>query len=316
MVRKGIKFCRYADDYAIFCNDRADAYRSLVFLSEKLANEGLVLQKKKTRILGSDEFREAARLLDPAEDSAKEPTEEQKLLRISVRFDPYSPTAVEDYEQLKAAVAQVDIIAILGREVAKITIDPTVAKQAIQAISALEPKQREGALKMLLEQDNLLTLAPVFVIIMRVVRDLYPQLDASFQEYVDQALCELYSKQSPLLSVELNLAYYLQALAGNQTQRKEEVLIEIFDTKANPLLRRLVIQIMARWKCHYWLTDVKGKYGAMSLFERRAFILASYVLGDEGRHWRDFTKPTWQAPELLTRDWYSERRQKAGGIPL
>jgi type IV secretory pathway VirB4 component len=61
--RKGVKFCRYSDDYAIFCADKADAYRTLVFLSEKLANEGLVLQKKKTRILSSDEFRQTAQIL-------------------------------------------------------------------------------------------------------------------------------------------------------------------------------------------------------------------------------------------------------------
>lgn len=315
LVRKGIKFCRYADDFAIFCADKAEAYRALVFLSEKLANEGLVLQKKKTRILGSDEFRETARLLDPADDTTKA-TEEQKLLRISVRFDPYSPTAVADYEQLKAAVAQVDIIGILGREIAKITIDPAVSRQAIQAISALDPKQQEGALKMLLDHENLMTLAPVFVTVMRVVRDLYPQLDASFQAYVDQALCDLYTKQSPLLSVELNLSYYLQALAGKQTQRKEEILVEIFDATANPLLRRLIILCMTKWECHYWLSDVKTKYGAMSVFERRAFILASYFLGDEGKHWRDHTKPTWQGAEILVRDWFSQRFQKVRSIPL
>jgi reverse transcriptase-like protein len=67
LVRKGVVFCRYADDYAIFCSDKADAYRTLVFLSEKLANEGLALQKKKTRILTAEEFQHTAQILDPAE---------------------------------------------------------------------------------------------------------------------------------------------------------------------------------------------------------------------------------------------------------
>jgi len=40
LERRGIKFCRYADDYVLFCADRADAYRDLVFLADKLANEG------------------------------------------------------------------------------------------------------------------------------------------------------------------------------------------------------------------------------------------------------------------------------------
>lgn len=316
LVRKGIKFCRYADDFAIFCADKAEAYRTLVFLSEKLANEGLVLQKKKTRIISAEEFRHTAQILDPAEATDKLATEEQKLLNISIRFDPYSPTAVEDYEELKDAVGQIDIIGILGREIAKTTIDSAVSKQAIQAISVLKQNQQEEAIKMLLDGDNLMTLAPVFVTVMRIVRDIYPKCSPEFQKLVDGILCDLYTQQSPLLSVEVNLAYYLQALAGNQTQRKEELLVKLYDETANPLIRRTIILTMARWNCFYWLSDVKNKYGAMSIFERRGFLLASYFLGDEGRYWRDYTKPTWQSPEVYIRDWFSNRFQSNKSVPV
>jgi len=316
LARKGVKFCRYADDFAIFCSDKAEAYRTLVFLSEKLANEGLVLQKKKTRILDADEFRQTAQLLDPAEAANKLATEEQKLLSISIRFDPYSPTAVEDYDELKEAVQQVDIIGILGREIAKATIDPAVSKQAIQSIIALDVGQRNGAIQMLLDPENLMTLALVFVTVMRVIRDLYPHLDPNLQSYIDQTLCNLYTQRSPLLSVEVNLTYYLQALAGNQTQRKEEILIALFDATANPLIRRLIILSMAKWACYYWLSDIKNRYGAMSLFEKRAFIVASYFLGDEGKHWRDHTKGSWRQMEVLIRDWFSKRFQSNRSVPL
>lgn len=316
LLRKGIKFCRYADDYAIFCADKADAYRTLVFLCEKLANEGLVLQKKKTRILSAEEFRQTAQILDPAEVTNKLATDEQKLLSISIRFDPYSPTAVEDYEALKGAVGRIDIIGIIGREIAKATIDPSVSKQAIQAVTALTPAQQEEAIRTLLNSGNLLTLAPVFVTVMRVVRDIYPTCSAEFQKQVDEILYDRWSEQSPLLSVEVNLAYYLQALAGNQTQRKEEILVKLFDSVANPMIRRLIILTMAKWACFYWLSDVKNRYGAMSVFERRAFLLASYFLGDEGKHWRDFVRPTWQAPEILIRDWCAQRFQANKTVPL
>jgi hypothetical protein len=316
LARKGIKFCRYADDYAIFCKDRSEAYKTLVYLSEKLANEGLVLQKKKTRILGSNEFRETAHALDPAETTSKQASEEQKLLDISIRFDPYSPTAPEDYEQLKEAVRQVDIIGILGREISKTTIDSAISKQAISAVTALDKKQQQGALLMLLDHENLLTLAPVFVPIMRIVRDLYNQFDPSFQEAIDTILCNLLTQSSPLLSVEVNLAYFIQALGGQRTHRKEEILSHLFESTSSPLLRRLIILCMARWKCHYWLSDIKKHYGAMSILEKRAFIIASYALGDEGNHWRKYTKPTWQEPELLIRDWYSQRLQRIPGVPL
>lgn len=73
---------------------------------------------------------------------------------------------------------------------------------------------------------------------------------------------------------------------------------------------------MASWRCYYWLSDVKNKYGAMSVFERRAFLLASYALGDEGSHWRDNTKATWGPPDVLVRDWFAQRYQTNKSIPL
>ena len=316
LVRRGVRFCRYADDYAIFCADKAEAYRTLVFLSEKLANEGLVLQKKKTRILSAQEFRETAQLLDPAEAANALATEEQKLLSISLRFDPYSPTAEEDYEELKGAIQEIDIIGILGREIAKTTIDSTMTKQAVQAILVLEPPQRLQAVNMLLDGENIMTLAPVFVTVMRVVREIYADSTVDSRIYIDRALCRLWTECSPLLSVEVNLSYYIRAMAGDQTQQKEEILIKIFEESANPMIRRLVILAMAKWSCHYWLSDAKTKYGAMSVFERRAFIIASYFLGDEGKHWRDHVKGSWSDAERLVRDWFSNRFQANKTVPM
>ena len=133
-----IVFCRYADDFCIFCTDRSSAYKVLVFLSERLFNEGLVLNKKKTRILSADEYRETSRAFMPTDDG-KEPSDEKKLLNISLRFDPYSPTAEEDYEALKAAVGEVDIVGILGREVAKAAIEPNCVQASNQCHQGSSP---------------------------------------------------------------------------------------------------------------------------------------------------------------------------------
>ena len=316
LARQGIVFCRYVDDFSVFCSDKAEAYRILVFLSEKLANEGLTLQKKKTRILTAEEFRQTSQLLDPAELGNKLATDEQKLLNISLQFDPYSPTAVADYDALKDAVSKIDVVGILGREIGKTAIDPAVAKQAINSILALDAPQQNEAMRMLLDSENLMVLAPVFVTVMRVIRDLYDHCEPDFQKHVDDALCNLATQKSPPLSVEVNLAYYLKALSGNQTQRKEELLVRLFEDVPNPLIRRLIILIMTKWGCHYWLSDVRNKYGAMSLFERRAFIVASYFLGDEGKHWRHHTKSTWLAPELFIREWFSSRFATNKSVPL
>lgn len=316
LLRSKVKFCRYADDYTIFCNDKTDAYRVLVRLSESLFNEGLVLQKNKTKILTAEEFRSAAKLLDPKDKNDPLASDEQKLLNITLRYDPYSETADDDYEALKSSMAEVDIVGILGREVTKTNIDSVVTKQAIKAVQALDSSKQYGAIITLLNENNLEVLAPVFVTVMRAVRSVYDNLSDFGKQFVDKKLIELYENDSHLLSVDLNMSFYLQALVQSQSARKEEILIEIYDRKTNPLIKRLILIAMSNWSCHYWLTDLKRKYAGLSDWEKRYFIGSSYVLGDEGKHWRNHTKATWSPMDKLTRDWFADRTNKESWLPL
>lgn len=314
--RRGIKFCRYADDYCIFCNSKSEAYKVLVLLSEKLHNEGLSLQKKKTKILTAQEFRQTSNLLDPTEASTSIATEEQKLLNISLRYDPYSDTADEDYDALKSAINEVDIIGILGREVSKTQIDTTVTKQAIKAIHALDAPAKYGAMRTLLDHNNILVLSPVFVTLMRSIRGIYDDMPENGKNFIDQALASLYENSSHLLSIDLNICYFIQAIAKRPTQRKEEILVEIFEKTSKPLIKKLIILVMANWDCHYWLSDIKQYYGGFTEWEKRSFIISSYVLGDEGKHWRNHTKSSWNPMEIIIRDWFADRFQRNQRVPV
>ena len=310
-----VVFCRYADDFCIFCHDRPAAYKALVLLSEQLYNEGLVLNKMKTRILTSEEYRDTSKVFMPmAETEAL--TDEKKLLNISLRFDPYSPTAADDYDALKEAVGEVDILGILGREVAKTAIDPTVSKQAINAIKALDLPSRGGAIKTILNPRNLSVLSPVFVTILRLVRSVYTTLLDRDKDFIDDALMELHRQESPLLSVELNMSYFIQVLGLRKSSAKEELLVQLFETHQTPLLRRLILLILADWQCYYWLSDLKRRYSGLSSWEKRAFILASYVLGDEGDHWRRHARRNWSPMDNIVRDWFSARYPLNKRMPI
>lgn len=106
------------------------------------------------------------------------------------------------------------------------------------------------------------------------------------------------------------------ALSKRRSLAKEEILISIFDKTTKSLVKRQVIMVMASWDCHYWLTDIKGQYSGFTEWEKRALIIASYSLGDEGKHWRTHTKDTWGKPEKIIRDWYANRFQKNLKFPL
>lgn len=308
LTAKAVLFCRYADDFTMFATSREQAYRQLVFLADKLFNEGLSLQKKKTRILKTDEYLEMIGGLDPQTTPVGAQTDEDRLLSISVRFDPYSPTAIEDYRTLKAALAHIDIVGILGREVAKTAIDTAVTRQAIAAIAALEDDQREGAIRTLMDPENILVLAPVFISVMRIVRELYDSFTDRCKDYVDAFLVKLFDESSYLLSLELNQAFYVQALSKRGLVRKEQILIEMYGLSASPLVRREIVLGMVEMNALYWLRDiVKNSYGSVTEWEKRALLIASYWLGDEGRHWREHLKKGMTAPQLLIRDWFAAR---------
>ncbi|WP_205511587.1 RNA-directed DNA polymerase [Longitalea arenae] len=309
LYSRGIVFCRYADDYTIFCNTESEAYKILIFLSEKLSNDQLGLQKDKTKIMSSAEFREIHNFLDPKPLNDKESEEEQKLLNISIRFDPYSATAVEDYEALKEAVQEIDIIGILSREVNKTRIDQSVTKQAINAIKALTNDRQIQAVKILLDGTNLLTLSPVFTTIIRALRSIYEDLNEEGKSLIDKSLMDLFINESYLTKIEMNLNYIVQILSLKHAPEKETLFIKLFETETNHLLRRQIIMAMTNWNCHYWLVDIKNQFAILTPWERRAVIYSSYFLGDEGRHWRDHNKNLFRNEEELIRDWCSFRKQ-------
>lgn len=306
---KGIVFCRYVDDYTIFCNSESEAYKSLILLSEKLSNAQLSLQKDKTKIMSSEEFREIHYFLDPISDEIDNPEEEQKLLNISIRFDPYSATADEDYETIKQSIRQIDIIGILSREVNKTRIDQTVTKQAINSIKALTEENQVNAVKILLDSNNLLNLSPVFTTIIRAVRSVYDDLVDAGKDFVDSALLELFAEENYLTKIEINLNYIVQILSLRHSPAKETIFINLFETETNHLLKRQIIVAMTNWDCDFWLGDVKSQFTTLTMWERRSIIYSSYYLGDEGKHWRDHNKNLFSKEEVLMRDWFADRKQ-------
>jgi Reverse transcriptase (RNA-dependent DNA polymerase) len=302
---RGITFCRYSDDFTIFCQSESEAYNYLVLLAEKLSNEGLTLQKQKTKIISGKEFAEIHAFLDPL--SEENADDSQKLLNISIRYDPYSSTAVEDYENLKDEINKIDIVNILSKEVNKTRIDQTVTKHAVNAIKLLTPELQLEAVRILLDMQNLLSLAPVFTTIMRTFRSVYNDLSSSGRNLVDLTLLNLLDQDSHLARIELNLNYIVQVLSITKSASKETALIKLFESRDDHLLRRQIIVTLGNWHSDYWLADIRKHFNSFSSWERRSFIYASYFLDDEGKHWRDKAKKTFDEIESLIQQWSSER---------
>lgn len=305
---KGVVFCRYADDYTIFCESESDAYKKLILLSEKLSNDQLGLQKHKTKIMTSEEFKEIHLFLDPQPNS-EVAEDEQKLLNISIRFDSYSATVVEDYENLKEDVREIDIIGILKRELSKNEIDQSIVKIIINTLSVLSKEDQEQAIVILLDQNNQILLSPFLTRIMRSIKRIYGSVHDDLKEFIDNSLLEIIRNQSFLKNIKLNLNFIIQILSIRYSQEKEELFVELFEKETDHYLKRQIIIAMANWNCYYWLNDIRNQFATLTTWERRAVIYASYILSSEGDLWRENTIRYYTKEEILINDWCMETKQ-------
>lgn len=307
---KGIEFCRYADDYTIFCSSESEGYKHLIFLSDALSVDLLGLQKTKTKLMSSEEYQQLHRFLDPVGTTSEEQDEGQRLLNISIRYDPYSPTADEDYEALKDAINDVDIIGILSKEVQKSAIDQTVTKQAINAIKALPFSARSKAIRVLLDSENMSVLSPVFTTIMRLIRSIFEDLTTFDRKFVDDQLLHLFDSESYLVNIHMNVYYIIQVLSMEFSEEKEKQLVKIFDSKiADQFIKRMIIIAMANWDRRYFFKQLthNGAFAQLTTWERRAVIYSSYQAGEVGKHWLNHNSKQFSPAERIVDKWISKR---------
>ncbi|MBZ5621446.1 MAG: RNA-directed DNA polymerase [Acidobacteriia bacterium] len=303
LLSKRFAFCRFADDYHLFAKSKEEAYEALIFLTEKLLdNEGLSLQKSKSRILGRTEFLASVRFQD--ETDAGEPRLSwRRFMAMKLKYDPYSPTRDADYAKLKDGVGQFDIVGMLGRELSKTRVHEALTRRLMKAIPYLEGDQRAKAVRSLI--DNIEILFPLFPQIMLLTKELFQDLDTDLQNHVSKFLRDQIRAKTHVMRLDLNVSYALRILGQQRSPENESLLVELFDVTRSHSVRRDIIWIMARWGALYWISDLKNRYSLLEAWERRAFIVASYILRDEGSHWRDHSKKSFQPVEDLFRTWSS-----------
>ncbi|GHD62013.1 reverse transcriptase [Thalassobaculum fulvum] len=317
LALEDIQFCRYSDDFHIFADSMEDGFTKLLTLTEKLQHtQGLQLQKSKTRIMSSAEFISTSPIRedhdgtsDQKEKSPSRPDAARRLMRFSIRFDPYSPTREEDYEDLKKEIKKFDIIGLLQSELAKSRIHIALAKKVVSAVRFLEDKQRDQAVISLIENAELLY--PIFPSILLVIRRVFEELSDDTKALTIERLLKMLNSGSHVLRVELILAYAIRVLAQQPSSGVQNALVKLYNSpQRSSFLRRDIILAMTRLGAWHWISDRRTTFRSMSPSERRAFIVASYSLKDEGKHWRQHISDELTPFERLVKDWAASKASK------
>lgn len=305
----GIKFCRFVDDFHIFSKTREDAHASLNTLAMKLmSNEGLTLQKHKTQILTKAEFINlvASRLNLDTEDGITR--KKAKFLALPIRYDPYSPTADDDYKKIKKDLKEFDILDLLNEELRKTRLHQQFSKHLLKSFNILEPKIVSSAFIAI--SNRLEFLYPIFPNIMIAAYANFEKLNDDAQNSLMNKLQQLIKNDSYIIQVELNVAFLVRIVGRLYTPENEELIGILYKKFTHSILvKTSIIKVLIRWKLQYWLSDLKNNFQTMSTWERRLFILGSYVMKDEGKHWREHNKDNFTEFELIVRAWGAEKSQ-------
>ena len=308
LLAEGIVFCRYADDYHLFSASEEESYKQLVSLSTKLLeNEGLLLQKGKTRILTSDEFLRTSEFSDLNQPDSPLETSSREFMRLRLYYDPYSPTADEEYESLKAELARFDVVGMLAREIRKSRVHQALTRKLVNAIQHVDTQQKSGAVVSLI--DSLEALYPVMPAVIMTIKSVLPELEESTKQAVFRRLRQLLAAGSYMLTVPAHLAYTVRLIANDPSEESDELLVRTYNQSTSSSIRRDVILAMAVRGSDYWISDLKNRFSLLSPWEKVAIIIASHTLpGDEGDHWRKNTRDGFTDFESLVDRWAEERR--------
>ncbi len=315
---KRVKFVRFVDDFVLFAKSEGDAHRILSQSAEfLLKNEGLSLQKSKTQILSNSEYSSQVKnLLGLADSTNEDDIKKAKFLSLNLYFDPYSPTAKDDYDELKRKLDGFDILDLLRIELRKSKLHFALGRQLLNAITLLESEKLGLALLMII--DNVKLFYPIFPQVMMTFSKCLLDAPLIDQEKIIERICSLVDENSYITSPDNNLAFVARLLSKSSLEIAEQTIDSIYTKSTSPIVRVNCVYSMINLRKHHWLSNHRQSFLIMPRNERIACIVASYVLGDEGSHWREYWKSSFSKIELVARDWAANNvtTKKDWKIPL
>jgi len=280
-----VEFVRFVDDYCMFAGSRQDLQKALVALSEYLLHEGLSLARAKTRLMTQAEFVRGSPVAEETVAESADESEARKFLKLRLTYDPYSSTADDDYDKLSTELKHFDIAGMLAREFRKSRVDEVLVRSLVKSIRFLAEHVREQTVRSLL--DNFELLYPVFPTVMILLRTILPELRDTTRTYLFAKFRELVRDDSHIVLVPTNLAFVVRLLALDPDSEADALLIQTYDRPAvNMMIKRDILLAMARKRATYWLSPALQQFSTITPWQKRSLLVASYVLGDEGKHWR------------------------------
>lgn len=280
--RKEINWLRYVDDYVIIAPDFQTAHEHLAYLSKRLANYGLSLNRTKTTFLKASAFVDYTRAQLGSDDA-----EVGALKQIDLHFDPYSDSPVDDYESLRVTVESLDVQRLLSLELEKAVPDNFLVAQVGRTLGLHPPTVALDLVRTLLAEQSLRSFRGSWSTIMRGVSHLR-SLPAYAEIYrqIDQCLDAVISHSAYLLTNEGNQLHFIRALRFGRSDVRSNFVWNIFEGSDSVTVKRGCLDCIGHWAAHGDLNSIANLWTGMHQEAKRAAWLASKFFGHEGADFR------------------------------
>jgi hypothetical protein len=205
---------------------------------------------------------------------------------------------------------------MLARELRKTRVDEALVRHLIKSLRFMAAEVRDDAVLSVLQ--NLEILYPVFPTVAILLKSLLGELSPTAREATFEVLRGLIQRRSHITLVPTNLAYAIRIVAHDRSEETDALLIALHGESATDMmLRRDILLAIARRRLDYWLSEAMRQFALVTPWEKRALIVGSYVLGDEGSHWRQDVKKLLSRPDTEFMRWVGEKNNgNIWDIPL
>lgn len=315
LVTNRVRFKRYVDDFLIFCESENDAHACLMLLNRTLMESGgFILQRSKTTVMRKEEFISLtdARLRG-ADGDAGSPTRAQ-FLSLSIRYDPYSNNAAEQYEEIKNSLEAFDLVGMLSIELQKSKIDQAFSKQLIRAFGLMNEAAISDAFSIVFDDKNFAHLYPIFITMLQVATTNWHRINPKVRREIRETSAKLIREESFILATDVNLAYLIRLFARENDPQCMALVGDIYKShRGNMLIAMLATQAMGRCGVYDWIADQAQPIQSLNPWQRRALIVCSYLLGVTGETWRKENETRFTFIDELYSKW-AARRAGAGDL--
>lgn len=301
LLANGIVYCRFSDDYRIFCKDRNEACRALALLANTLFEQsGLTLQRGKTRILSREVY--CTDYLDTG--SAREADglakKFRRILHEAGVENPYEEIRYEEFtEDQQEAIDSLNLLELLGEELGKQeAMDFRLTRFLLRRLGQIG--NAEGLSLVL---GNLEALSPLFKDVMRYIRELR-RLGPEEKHKIGDALIRFLRSGCLAGQLDYHRSRVFNLFTRNPEWGNDEQFMGLYNAYTDEFSRRELILAMGRAGHDYWFKSNKNNLAQFRPWEKRAFLAAASCMpSEEAKDWYQANKANFDILETSIAEW-------------